>query len=122
MKNVRLFPKTFLYVFSLMAAVVLVSHALFYFMMPAAYTWQKETALKKTQTLLIEELRESLNSSSVLHDEITDAFRSYAIQNQMGIFMRVKPIFIWQIPCFRRAVTPRCRENMNPAGVYGAKK
>lgn len=87
MKNVRLFPKTFLYVFSLMAAVVLVSHALFYFMMPAAYTWQKETALKKTQTLLIEELRESLNSSSVLHDEITDAFRSYAIQNQMGVFV-----------------------------------
>ena len=47
MKNVRLFPKTFLYVFSLMAAVVLVSHALFYFMMPVAYTWQKDTAFKK---------------------------------------------------------------------------
>ncbi len=45
MKRLKLFPKTFLYVFSLTAAISLISHALFYFMMPIVYTRQKEVRL-----------------------------------------------------------------------------
>ena len=57
MKELKLFPKTFLYVFSLMAAISLISHALFYFMMPIVYTSQKEAKFLDTQERLIEILK-----------------------------------------------------------------
>lgn len=57
MKNLKLFPKTFLYVFSLMAAVALISHALFYFLMPVVYSGQKENQFLAAKVQLMEELK-----------------------------------------------------------------
>ena len=57
MKKLKLFPKTFLYAFSLMVAISLISHALFYFMMPIVYTSQKEAKFLDTREQLIEALK-----------------------------------------------------------------
>ena len=57
MKKLKLFSKTFLYVFSLIAAISVISHALFYFMMPIVYTNQKETKFRDTQEQIIKVLK-----------------------------------------------------------------
>ena len=81
MKELKLFPKTFLYVFSLMAAISLISHALFYFMMPIVYTSQKEAKFLDTQERLIEILK------NTPPDKMERTVSRYAIQYQMGIFV-----------------------------------
>ncbi len=84
MKRMKLFPKTFIYVFSLMAVIALVSHALFYFIMPIVYTGQRETAFKNVETRLINELKAVSNPSG---DKIERIANKYAQQNQMNIFV-----------------------------------
>lgn len=81
MKRLKLFPKTFLYVFSLMAAISFISHALFYFMMPIVYTSQKEAKFQDTQELLIKALKDAPS------DNIENMVSRYALQYQMGIFL-----------------------------------
>lgn len=81
MKKWKLFPKTFLFVFSLMAAISLISHALFYFMMPIVYTSQKEAKFQDTQEQLIEVLKHTPP------DKIESIVSRYALQYQMGIFV-----------------------------------
>ena len=81
MKKLKLFPKTFLYVFSLMAVISLISHALFYFMMPIVYASQKEAKFLDTQAQLIEVLK---NTST---DKMESVVSRYALQYQMGIFV-----------------------------------
>ena len=81
MKRLKLFPKTFLYVFSLMATISLISHALFYFMMPIVYTSQKEAKFLGTQELLIEVLK------NTPPDRMESTVSRYAIRYQMGIFV-----------------------------------
>lgn len=81
MKRLKLFPKTFLYVFSLMATISLISHALFYFMMPIVYTSQKEAKFLDTQELLIEVLK------NTPPDRMESTVSRFAIQYQMGIFV-----------------------------------
>ena len=79
-----LFPKTFMYVFSLMATIALISHALFFFLMPIVYTSQKEGAFKNVEAQLMEELRTVSNPSE---DKIESIVRKYAQQSQIGIFV-----------------------------------
>ena len=81
MKKLKLFPKTFLYVFSLMAAISVISHALFYFLMPIVYTSQKEARFRDTQEQLIEVLKDTPP------DKIESMVSRYALQYQMGIFV-----------------------------------
>ena len=81
MKRLKLFPKTFLYVFSLMAVVLLISHALFYFMMPIVYTSRKEAKFQDTQDQLIKALKDAPS------DNIENMVSRYALQYQMGIFL-----------------------------------
>lgn len=81
MKRLKLFPKTFLYVFSLMAAISLISHALFYFMMPIVYTGQKEGIFQDAQKQLIKALKDAPP------DKIENMVSQYALQYQMGIFV-----------------------------------
>lgn len=81
MKRLKLFPKTFLYVFSLMAAISLMSHALFYFMVPIVYTNQKEAKFQDTQELLIRALKDASP------DKIRNMVPRYALQYQIGIFV-----------------------------------
>ncbi len=90
MKKMKLFPKTFIYVFSLMAVIALVSHSLFFFLMPFVYTAQKEAAFQNTKKQLIEELKTVLNSSEDKMEErhsVENIVRKYAQQNQTGIFV-----------------------------------
>lgn len=81
MKRLKLFPKTFLYVFSLMAAISLISHVLFYFMMPVVYTSQKEAKFQDSQEQLIKVLKDASP------DNIESMVSQYALQYQMGIFV-----------------------------------
>ena len=63
-----------------MAAISLISHALFYFMMPIVYTSQKEAKFQDTQELLIKALKDAPS------DNIENMVSRYALQYQMGIF------------------------------------
>lgn len=81
MKRLKLFPKTFLYVFSLMAAISMISHALFYFMMPIVYTSQKEAKFLDTQEQLIKVLKDAP------FDKIESLAARYALPYQMDIFV-----------------------------------
>lgn len=81
MKRLKLFPKTFLYVFSLMAVLSLFSHALFYFMMPLVYTGQKEAKFQDTQQRLISALKDASP------DRVEDMVSRYALRSQMGVFL-----------------------------------
>ncbi len=84
MKKMKLFPKTFLYVFSLMAAIALISHALFFFFMPIVYTGQKEETFRAVEARLTEELKAVSSGSG---REIETVVRKYALENGMGIFV-----------------------------------
>lgn len=81
MKKMKLFPKTFICVFSLMAAISLISHALFYFIMPIVYTGQKEDVFKDVKKQLLMELQ------NVSPENIESVVKNYAQQTQMGIFV-----------------------------------
>lgn len=94
--GIKLFPKTFLYVFSLMAVIALISHALFYFMMPIVYTGQKEDVFEEVKNQIIEELKNVSSTSQGAVEEgnsterghsIESIVRKYAMQNQMSIFV-----------------------------------
>lgn len=81
MKRLKLFPKTFFYVFSLMTSISLISHVLFYFMMPIVYTRQKEAQFQDTREQLVDALKEASP------DAIENMVSRYALQQRMGIFL-----------------------------------
>ncbi len=54
MKKLKLFPKTFLYVVSLMLVISFISHALIYFFTPLFYTMQKRSTIKRDTDSLVE--------------------------------------------------------------------
>ena len=83
MKKLKLFPKTFVYVFFLMASIALLSHALFFFFMPLVYTGQKEAAFRTVETRLIEELK-TISFDS--HGKIETVVRKYALAHGVGVF------------------------------------
>lgn len=56
MRKLKIFPKTFLYTLSLMLIIVLLSHALIYFLMPQAYNYQQKKALENDVALLSQEI------------------------------------------------------------------
>lgn len=56
MKKLKIFPKTFLYTLSLMLIIVLLSHALIYFLMPQAYSYQQKKKLENDVGLLSQEV------------------------------------------------------------------
>ena len=57
MKNLKLFPKTFLVSIGLFAAVIILAHALVYTLMPQFYLQQKEREAADNLTALVAELR-----------------------------------------------------------------
>ena len=57
MKNLKLFPKTFLVSIGLFAAVIILVHALVYTLMPQFYLQQKEREAADNLTALVAELR-----------------------------------------------------------------
>ena len=56
MKKLKIFPKTFFYTFGLMLIIVLLSHALIYFLMPWAYNYQQEKALETDAARLVDQI------------------------------------------------------------------
>ena len=57
MKNLKLFPKTFLVSIGLFAALIILVHALVYTLMPQFYLQQKEREAVESLTVLVTELR-----------------------------------------------------------------
>ena len=57
MKNLKLFPKTFLVSIGLFAALIILVHALVYALMPQFYLQQKEREAADNLTALVTELR-----------------------------------------------------------------
>ena len=57
MKNLKLFPKTFLVSIGLFAALIILVHALIYILMPQFYLQQKEREAADNLTALVAELR-----------------------------------------------------------------
>lgn len=56
MKKLKIFPKTFLYTLGLMLIIVLLSHALIYFLMPRVYNYQQEKALEADANALADKI------------------------------------------------------------------
>ena len=57
MKNLKLFPKTFLVSIGLFATLIILVHALVYTLMPQFYLQQKEHEAADNLTALVAELR-----------------------------------------------------------------
>lgn len=64
-----------------MAAISLISHALFYFMMPIVYTSQKEAKFQDIQEQLIKALKDTPP------DKIENMVSRYALQCHISIFV-----------------------------------
>lgn len=58
MKKMRLFPKTFLYTMGIMSILIIIAHALLYFLMPSVYVQQKNANANALVEKLAEEMRE----------------------------------------------------------------
>lgn len=78
MKNMKLFPKTFLHCLSLMVSVILIAFLLIYSFLPSFYQSYKQQELNSDTTQLTEELQE-LNSK-----DISAAVISYAVSKGYG--------------------------------------
>lgn len=59
MKKLKLFPKTFLYTFSLMIVIVAVSHLLVYILLPTVYNYRQRNALEADIEKLCEEIADT---------------------------------------------------------------
>lgn len=58
MKKMRLFPKTFFYTMLIMSILIVIAHALLYFLMPSVYVQQKNANATALVEKLTEEMRE----------------------------------------------------------------
>ena len=56
MKKLKLFPKTFLYIFSLMMVIVAVSHLLIYILLPTVYNYRQKNELEADIERLCEDI------------------------------------------------------------------
>lgn len=59
MKKLKLFPKTFLYTFSLMMVIVAVSHLLIYILLPAVYNYRQRNELESDIERLCEDIEDT---------------------------------------------------------------
>lgn len=62
MRKLKLFPKTFLYTFSLMIIIVAVSHLLIYSLLPVVYNFRQRNELENDVANLCEEIANTPNS------------------------------------------------------------
>ena len=78
MRNMKLFPKTFLHCLSLLVGVILIAFLLIYSFLPTFYQLYKQRELNSDTTQLTEALQE-LNS-----EDISAAVISYAFSKGYG--------------------------------------
>ena len=62
MRKLKLFPKTFLYTFSLMIVIVAVSHLLIYILLPTVYNIRKRNELENDVAKLCEDMADTPDS------------------------------------------------------------
>ena len=62
MRKLKLFPKTFLYTFSLMIVIVAVSHLLIYILLPTVYNYRKRNELENDVAKLCEDMADTPDS------------------------------------------------------------
>ena len=62
MRKLKLFPKTFLYTFSLMIVIVAVSHLLIYILLPTVYNFRQRNELENDVAKLCEDMTDTPDS------------------------------------------------------------
>ena len=62
MRKLKLFPKTFLYTFSLMIVIVAVSHLLIYILLPTVYNFRQRNELENDAAKLCEDMADAPDS------------------------------------------------------------
>lgn len=83
MRNLKLFPKTFLYTIGIMSIIVVLVHSLMYVMLPNFYLDEKSKELQIRADELMERLQEVNEEESLLIAE------KFAIQYNMNITLEV---------------------------------
>lgn len=82
MKKMRLFPKTFLYTMCLMCIIMVVSHALLYFLLPSVYVQQKNN----NTSALANQLEKEMSGKSL--DEVLQLATTYNEENDASISIK----------------------------------
>ena len=62
MRKLKLFPKTFLYTFSLMIVIVAVSHLLIYILLPTVYNFRQRNELENDVAKMCEDMADTPDS------------------------------------------------------------
>ena len=62
MRKLKLFPKTFLYTFSLMIVIVAVSHLLIYILLPTVYNFRQRSELENDVAKMCEDMADTPDS------------------------------------------------------------
>lgn len=81
MKKLKLFPKTILYVTSLMLIIALISHALIYLLMPLFYTNQKKSDIERDTGALISLLE------SIPEDEYIEKINQFENNSDITVML-----------------------------------
>lgn len=84
MKKMRLFTKTFVYTMLLMSLVILVAHALLYFLLPSEYVKQKNREADE----LSEEMKQELNG--LTEEKLLEKAKSYLEDSEINLHIELK--------------------------------
>lgn len=83
MKNLKLFPKTFLFTVSLMGSIILISHLLISILLPEFYIQEKERDI----SILTEKLMREVQTLE--QEELIDQAQSFAKHNNLNIIVKI---------------------------------
>lgn len=84
MKNLNIFPKTFIYTLSLMLVIVLVAHALIFFLMPVFYKNQQRNMLDCETEALKHQIQ------NISEDRIMEALSTFSDKLNVGVKLNYK--------------------------------
>lgn len=82
MKNLKIFPKTFLYTFTILGSIVLIAHVLIYFLFPVFYLDDKKQELNSKANMIVESI------SRVNESSVESVLSVYAKNNKVTAFLK----------------------------------
>ena len=82
MKNLKIFPKTFLYTFTILGSIVLIAHVLIYFLFPVFYLDDKKQELSSKANMIVESI------SRVNESSVESVLSVYAKNNKVTAFLK----------------------------------